>query len=95
MRRRDFLCATRQGEMEGSTGAVAARVFTAADFEGVDFRAAGLTRRQFEQYKKVFVGKPVPPQTISDADLVALGYDLKPPGPWVQCCVERWLPNWL
>ena len=74
--------------------AAAARVFTEADFEGVDYRAAGLTERSFAQYKATFVGKPVPPQTTSDADLVALGYDSKPPGPWVQCCIEERLPNW-
>lgn len=69
-----------------------ARLFTEADFKGVNYKEARLTRQQFEEYKKRFIGKPVPPQTVSDDALVALGYDM--PEPWVQSCIEEPMPNW-
>lgn len=68
------------------------RVFTEADFELVDYEYAGLTKDQFEQYKKEFLGRPVPSQTTSTAALLALGYE--PPDAWVQCLLEERLPNW-
>lgn len=68
------------------------RVFTEDDFAAVDYKEVGLSRRKFEEYKKTLLGRPVPPQDITDDALFALGYD--GPEPWVQCCVEEPLPNW-
>ena len=67
------------------------RVFGTADFAHTTYKECHLTRAQFEAYKKRFLGKPVPPQTVNDEHLVALGYDL--PEPWIQRCIEQDLPN--
>ena len=70
----------------------AVRVFTEADFRNVDYEGAALTKSQFREYKRMFIGKPVPSQTVGNKELVALGYRL--PEPWVQACIEKSLPNW-
>lgn len=53
----------------------AVRVFKESDFAKVNYKEVHLTRAQFEEYKKQFLGKPVPPQKICDDALVALGYE--------------------
>jgi hypothetical protein len=63
------------------------RVFTNADFAHTTYKDCHLTHEQFEVYKKRFLGKPVPPQNVSNDCLVALGYDL--PEPWIQCCIGQ------
>lgn len=68
------------------------RVFTEADFEHVDYEAAMLTWEDLVEYKKQFIGKPVPAQTLGNDALIALGYDM--PEPWVQCCIEEPMLNW-
>ena len=49
------------------------RVFVNADFAHTVYKDCRLNRRQFEDYKKRFLGKPVPLQTASNDSLVALG----------------------
>jgi hypothetical protein len=68
------------------------RVFIEKDFADVNYKEVRLTRSQFEEYKKTLIGRPVPPQDITDDELFALGYD--GPEPWVQCCIEEPMPNW-
>lgn len=68
------------------------RIFIEADFKHVNYKEAGLTQQHFEEYKKLFIGKSVPAQTLDNEALVALGYDM--PEPWVQCCIEGPMPNW-
>ena len=68
------------------------RVFTEQDFKLVSYKEARLTRAQFEQFKKTFIGKPVPEQDVPTDHLLALGYQL--PQPWIQCCIEEPMFNW-
>ena len=68
------------------------RVFTDPDFARVDYEEVRLTRGQFEEYKKSLLGRPIPPQDVTDDELFALGYD--GPEAWVQCCIEEPMPNW-
>ena len=74
-----------------STPSTRTRVFVNADFALTEYKDCHLTREQFEAYKKRFLGKPVPIQTVSNDFLAALGYDL--PEPWIQRCIEQDLPN--
>ena len=57
------------------------RVFVNSDFAHTEYEDCHLTLEQFEAYKRRFLGKPVPLQTVSNDSLVALGYDL--PEPWI------------
>ena len=75
-----------------STTTATPRVFTEKDFKLVNYKEVGLTRAQFEEYKKKFIGKPVPKQDVPTDQLVALGYQL--PEPWIQCCIEEPMVNW-
>jgi hypothetical protein len=71
---------------------MAERIFCENDFKLVSRREGRLSRESFQRYKDMSLGKPVPPQTASTEELLALGYD--PRDPWVQCLLERTLFNW-
>jgi hypothetical protein len=66
------------------------RVFIPSDFAHTPWKDARLTKTQWEEYKKSLLGKPVPPQTVCDDALLALGYEM--PEPWVQRCIEEPMP---
>lgn len=68
------------------------RVFSEKDFENVNYKEFGVRKKDFEDYKKHMIGRPVPPQTVSDQHLLELGYSM--PDPWVQSCIELHLGNW-
>lgn len=74
------------------TKAEPVRKFTEADFKRVNPFEFGVRRKEFEEFKKYFMGRPVPPQLADDHALLALGYEL--PEPWVQSCLEASLGNW-
>jgi hypothetical protein len=69
-------------------------VFTEADFKHIDYEEAGVPERHYNEYKKWFLGKPVPPQRESDETLIGSGYGgVGLPEPWVQYLVEEGLMN--
>ena len=85
--------AGREGRAAQQEGAPStSRTYTEEDFKLVRRQDVGLSRKQFEEFKRSLLGRPVPPQTVPDEELLALGY--RTPDPWIQSCIEAPMGNW-
>jgi hypothetical protein len=65
-------------------------VFTLEDFADVEgWEDVGLSEQDFEEYRSSKLGRPVPQQSIEDAELSRLGYKS-----WRHYVLEKYMEYW-
>ena len=64
---------------------------TLEDFDYVDFAEAEFSDDEIEEFKKLYLGRELPPQPDSDEELQSVGY--KGPNPWATFWLERRIMN--
>uniref|UniRef100_A0A7S0RHJ7 Uncharacterized protein n=1 Tax=Chlamydomonas leiostraca TaxID=1034604 RepID=A0A7S0RHJ7_9CHLO len=65
------------------------RIFTEADFVGVNWQDSNLSYTEFLAFKRSMLNTPVPKQTVSNKELHAAGF-----ASWAQHWIELSLLNW-